>query len=168
MALQIKNTSAQDRHLFTGLVVSILNIIDDNLGQALNDGDYLKVMNALKELHKFKNLIYNDAVFQLLNRARQQNRAVHIPPSLLEKSEDVNYECCKKCNRFIKITYMEQHLENAVCLQSDEAKHTTLIKKAKISDLHIKTQVLGRAISQMVPSHIKWAQQQEELEAEEI
>jgi hypothetical protein len=168
MALQIKGTTAQQRHRFTELIVSILDIIDDNMNQALNDGDYLTICNNLKYLFAYKKLICADGVFQHLDRARRQNRNVPVRPSLLDKSISEDYTNCCKCNRFIKKTQLEDHLKRPVCIQSVEAKHTTLIKQSKETSLHPKTQVLARALLTVMSSEEKWQQQQAELEAEDI
>jgi hypothetical protein len=168
MSLQIKSTNAQDRHQFAKLIADVLDIIDDNLTQAMNDGNYLLICDKLKELFDFKNKINNDMVFILLNRARLQNRNVPVKPSLLEKANSNDYTNCNKCNRFIKNTQLDDHQQRVVCIQSLEAKHTTLIKHSKETSLHSKTQVLARALLHIMTSDEKWKQQQDELLEDEI
>ena len=140
----------QQRHLFTEKITNVMDIIDEivfNQNCQMGDGDYVNIMNQLKTLNELKNKLATDVIYVTLARNRQQNRRYTPPPKLVDKLENPKiYTCCNKCDRFVKIDDLDSHQLRAVCLQTYQAKHTTLIKKNKETILHSQTQVLARAL----------------------
>tara|TARA_R110000868_G_scaffold369078_2_gene632309 strand:- start:835 stop:1293 length:459 start_codon:yes stop_codon:yes gene_type:complete len=140
----------QQRHLFTEKIINVMDTIDEivfNKNSIMGDGDYLNIMNSLKKLNELKETLSKDIIYVSLARNRQQNRRYTPPPKLVEKLENPKiYTCCNKCDRFVKIDDLDTHQLRAVCLQTYQAKHTTLIKKNKETILHSQTQVLARAL----------------------
>lgn len=140
----------QQRHLFTEKIINVMDIIDEivfNQNCQMGDGDYVNIMNQLKTLNELKNKLATDVIYVTLARNRQQNRRYTPPPKLVDKLENPKiYTCCNKCDRFVKIDDLDSHQLRAVCLQTYQAKHTTLIKKNKETKLHPQTQVLARAL----------------------
>jgi len=123
-------TTLSTTQIFNDHLMNVMGMLDDILGKYnIGDGEYLKMSNELMALSKLIGGLKGTTHYVYIAReARQraEGRVSKKKPSLIEKMNNPDYICCKKCNSFIKKVYMTTHIKSAKCSTINQIKKTTL------------------------------------------
>lgn len=152
----MSHTSQEQKNISVEFMNSLSKLMDkiDDLTEKINDGEYLDLMNMMKELHTYKDNFKQTVVYK--THQRRSVALVRAPPRLLTRQEKLNqpdiYKLCDRCDTIVTKGRFTDHQNTQKCIntlqkkQLSSSSRTTVLNQDILIKLEKKDYDFLRAI----------------------
>lgn len=140
-------TTKKQKDISVQFINDLSKMLDkiEELSDTIKEGEYLDLMNILKDLHSYKDK-FNKNVIVKTHRERIERpvRANTRPLTREEKLKHDDYTSCSRCDRIVMKRNLAKHQERGICKSILQKKYlasiesTTFFKKEDLIEIETR------------------------------
>jgi formylmethanofuran dehydrogenase subunit E len=140
-------TTKKQKDISVSFIEDLNKLLDkiEELSDTIKEGQYLDLMNLMKDLHSYKDE-FNQNIIVKTHRERTERpvRANTRPLTREEKLKHDDYTSCSRCDRIVMKRNLAKHQERGICksilqkkyLAAEESK--TFFKKEELINIETR------------------------------
>ena len=149
-------TTQKQKDISTRFINDLSKMLDkiEELSDTIKEGEYLDLMNILKDLHSYKDK-FNKNVIVKTHRERTQRpvRAQNRTLTRDEKLKHEDYTSCSRCDRIVHKRNLAKHQERGICKSILQKKYLAATEEKTFFKKEELIQVETRDFKELLDVH---------------